>query len=103
MSSTFVLVPGAGGALYWHLVVPLLADAGLAAVAVELHGDDLNHGLPEYAASVVAAAAGHDEVILVGQSMGAVTVPIAAPELPVSGVVLVNAMIPMPGETPGEW
>ena len=34
-TSTFILVPGAGGdPLYWHLVVPLLRDAGHEAVAV---------------------------------------------------------------------
>ena len=34
-TSTFILVPGAGGdAFYWHLVAPLLRDAGHEAVAV---------------------------------------------------------------------
>jgi len=36
-TSTFILVPGAGGdAFYWHRVVPLLRDAGHEAVAVDL-------------------------------------------------------------------
>lgn len=39
--STFVLLPGAGGsAWYWSRVVPLLADAGHEAIAVDLPGDD---------------------------------------------------------------
>jgi hypothetical protein len=34
---TFVLIPGAGGtAWYWHRIVPLLREAGHAAIAVDL-------------------------------------------------------------------
>jgi len=104
----FVLVPGAGGAAwYWHRVVPLLAAAGHEAVAVDLPGDDVSAGLPEYAALVLDAARGGD-VVLVGQSLGGFTVPLVAQALveagsPPRSVVLVNAMIPAPGETPGAW
>jgi len=36
-TTTFVLVPGAGGnATYWYRVVPLLEAAGHRAIAVEL-------------------------------------------------------------------
>jgi len=102
--STFVLVPGAGGiAWYWHRVVPLLEQAGHAAVAVDLPADDDAAGLPEYADRVVAATADRSEVVLVASSMGAFTAPIAAARLPVVAITLVNAMIPLPGETPGEW
>jgi hypothetical protein len=41
-------------------------------------------------------------VILIAQSLGGFTAPLAAAP-PVSAVVLVNAMIPVPGETPGAW
>jgi pimeloyl-ACP methyl ester carboxylesterase len=105
----FVLVPGAGGAgWYWHRVVPLLAAAGHTAVAVDLPGDDESAGLAEYAALALAATRGHDEVVLVGQSLGGFTVPLVAQSLveagtPPRAVVLVNAMIPAPGETPGAW
>ena len=105
----FVLVPGAGGAAwYWHRVVPLLEAAGHSATAVDLPGDDETAGLPEYAALVLASARGADDVVLVGQSLGAFTVPLVARALveegsPPRSVVLVNAMIPAPGETPGAW
>jgi pimeloyl-ACP methyl ester carboxylesterase len=105
----FVLVPGAGGAAwYWHRVMPLLERAGHSAVAIELPADDDSAGLPEYAALVLEAARGSDDVVLVGQSLGGFTVPLAARELvdagtPPRGIVLVNAMIPVPGETPGAW
>jgi pimeloyl-ACP methyl ester carboxylesterase len=105
----FVLVPGAGGAgWYWHRVVPLLEAAGHSAAAVDLPGDDDSAGLPEYAELARAAAGDAADVVLVGQSLGAFTVPLVARDLvesgrPPRGVVLVNAMIPAPGETPGAW
>jgi pimeloyl-ACP methyl ester carboxylesterase len=105
----FVLVPGAGGAAwYWHRVVPLLERAGHEAMAVDLPGDDENAGLPEYAALVLAATRGADDVVLVAQSLGGFTAPLVARDLVKAGtaprgIVLVNAMIPAPGETPGAW
>lgn len=105
----FVLVPGAGGAgWYWHRVVPLLEATGHTAVPVDLPGDDESAGLREYAAIALAAARDHDGVVLVGQSLGGFTVPMVAEALgdagrPPRGIVLINAMIPAPGETPGTW
>lgn len=104
----FVLVPGAGGtAWFWHRVVPLLRAAGHDAVAVDLPGDDPASGLPEYADLVSAAVDDADDVVLVGQSLGGFTVPIVADRLcrldRVTDLVLVNAMIPLPGESPGAW
>ena len=100
----FVLVPGAGGAAwYWHRVLPLLQDAGHDAIAVDLPSADPAAGLGEYASVVATASAGLDDIVLVAQSMGGFTAPLAAERLPVRALVLVNAMIPAPGETPGEW
>jgi pimeloyl-ACP methyl ester carboxylesterase len=102
--STYILIPGAGGAAwYWHRVVPLLQQAGHQAVAVDLPGDDEQAGLPEYARLVVSAAGGQDDVVIVAQSLGGFTAPLAAERLPVRAVILVNPMIPVPGETPGAW
>jgi pimeloyl-ACP methyl ester carboxylesterase len=102
--STFVLIPGAGGAAwYWHRVVPLLQVAGHEAIAVDLPGDDESAGLPEYADKVISAISGRNDVVLVAQSLGGFTVPLAAAAVPVRSIVLVNAMIPVPGETPGAW
>lgn len=105
----FVLVPGAGGtAWYWSRLVPVLEAAGHTTAPVDLPGDDETAGLPEYAALTLDAARGADDVVLVGQSLGAFTVPLVARDLidlgsaPI-GIVLVNAMIPAPGETPGAW
>ena len=102
--TSFVLVPGAGGsAWYWHLVVPLLREAGHEAIAVDLPGDDETAGLPEYADLVTAAIGGRDDVVLVAQSLGGFTAPLAAARSGVRALVFVNAMIPRPGETPGAW
>ena len=102
--SLFVLIPGAGGvAWYWHRVVPELGARGHEAVAVGLPGPDESAGLPEYADAVVAAIGGRRDVVVVAQSMGAFTAPAACTRSPVRLLVLVNAMIPLPGETAGEW
>jgi len=101
---TYVLVPGAGGvAWYWHRVVAEFEQRGRTAVAVDLPGDDDTAGLPEYADAVVAQAGSAKDVVLVAQSMGAFTALEVLDRLPVSLLVLVNAMIPLPGETPAEW
>ncbi len=101
---TFVLIPGAGGAAwYWHRVVPLLQEEGHEAIAVDLPGDDELAGLPEYTREVVNAIGDRVDVVIVAQSLGGFTAPLVAAKVPVSALVFVNAMIPMPGETPGAW
>jgi pimeloyl-ACP methyl ester carboxylesterase len=102
--SLFVLIPGAGGsAWYWHRVVPELRARGHEAVAVDLPGADESAGLPEYADAVVAAIGGRHDVVVVGQSMGGFTAPTACVRTQARMLVLVNAMIPLPGETAGDW
>lgn len=105
----FVLIPGAGGAGWiWSRVVPLLETAGHSAVAIDLPADDEEAGLSEYADLVVAAAGEAPDVVLVAQSIGGFTVPMAAQRLiererRPKALVLLNAMVPVPGETPGAW
>lgn len=102
--STFILIPGAGGAAwYWHRVVPLLRDAGHRAVAVDLPGDDESAGLPEYARLVIEAIGDSGDTVLVAQSLGGFTAALVAASVPLRALVFVNAMIPVPGETAGQW
>jgi len=102
--TTFVLIPGAGGAAwYWHRVVPLLTVAGHEAIAVDLPGEDPAAGLPEYASRVLRIVEQRDDVALVAQSLGAFTAPLVAARAPLHSLTIVNGMIPTPGETPGEW
>jgi pimeloyl-ACP methyl ester carboxylesterase len=84
-------------------VVPLLRTAGHEAVAVDLPGDDESSGIREYADLVAAAAEGADEIVLVAQSLGGFTAGQASGRVPLHEIVFVNAMIPVPGETAGEW
>ena len=105
-SFSFILIPGAGGsAWYWHLVVPKLQRRGHEAVPVELPAADDRAGLPQYAATVVRAIGSRDpkRVVLVAQSLAGFTLPLVCKRVRVAMLVLVNAMIPKPGETPGEW
>jgi pimeloyl-ACP methyl ester carboxylesterase len=100
---TFALVPGAGGAAwYWHRVVPLLEEAKHEAIAVDLPGEDALAGLSVYGDRVLEAI-GTREVILVAQSLGGFTAPLVCARARVRMLVFVNAMIPLPGETAGEW
>jgi pimeloyl-ACP methyl ester carboxylesterase len=102
--SSYVLVPGAGGvAWYWSRVAPLLERAGHEAIPVDLPGDDDSAGLPEYVDIVCAAIGDRDDVVLVAQSLGGFTAPLVAHRMPVRAIVFVNAMIPAPGETVGDW
>jgi hypothetical protein len=51
----------------------------------------------------VQAIGNRTDVVLVASSLGAFTAPLVAQRAPVRGIVLVNAMIPLPGETAGAW
>jgi pimeloyl-ACP methyl ester carboxylesterase len=101
--ATFVLIPGAGGvAWYWHRVVPLIEAASHEAIAVDLPGDDEQAGLSAYADRVLEAI-GARHVVLVAQSLGAFTAALVCARVRVRMLVFVNGMIPLPGETAGEW
>jgi hypothetical protein len=102
--TTYVMIPGAGGAAwYWSRVVPLLEAAGHTAIAIELPADDETAGLSEYAQLVVDAIGDRTDVALIAQSLGGFTAPLVCEATRVDSVTLVNAMIPVPHETPGDW
>jgi pimeloyl-ACP methyl ester carboxylesterase len=100
-----VLIPGAGGqAQYWQWVVPLLAAAGCPALAVDLPADDDSAGLNAYTDRVCEAVADTaGSLIVVAQSMGGFVAPLVAQRTHVALMVLVNAMVPAPGEPCGQW
>ena len=104
MTTSFVLVPGAGGmAWYWHRVSPLLEQKRNEAIAVDLPGDDENMGLNDYTEIVVRAIGDRSDVVLVAQSLGGFTAPLVCAQASVRLLIFVNAMIPKPGETAGTW
>jgi len=84
-------------------VTRLLTEAGHEAIAVDLPGDDETAGLARYTELVVDAIGSRADVVLVAGSLGGFTAPLVCERIPVGGLVLVNAMIPSPGETAREW
>src|SRR5580700_6477410 len=105
-SDTFILIPGAGGrAWYWHLVAARLEQRGHEAVPVALPAADDTAGLPEYADAVIRVIGNREprRVVLVAQSLAGFIAPLVCKQVPVAALVLLNAMIPKPGERPGEW
>ncbi|MFD2398551.1 alpha/beta hydrolase [Prauserella oleivorans] len=102
--TTFVLIHGAGSdSWYWHLVAPQLRAHGYDVVTPDLPTDDDGAGLAEYTDAVVAAIGDRDEIVLVAQSMAGFTAPMVCERVPVELMILVAAMTPTPGESPGEW
>ena len=102
--STFLLLPGAGGSgWYWHRVAERLRDAGHEAIALDFPADDPDAGLSAYTELAVAAVEGRDDVVVAAQSMGAFTALPVCERIPARALVLLNAMIPRPGERAADW
>lgn len=97
--TTFALVHGAWhGAWCWDALTAELAARGHTSVAVDLPCDDVDAGLEAYAATVLEAlVAVGDDVVLVGHSLGGITIPIVASRRPVARLVFLCALIPRPG------
>jgi pimeloyl-ACP methyl ester carboxylesterase len=104
MSSTYVLLPGAGGdAWYWHLVAQRLRARGHEVLAPDFPTADESAGLAEYAATAVDAIGDRSGVILVAQSMAGFSAPLVCERADVALLILVAPMIPAPGESASEW
>ncbi|HEV2311318.1 MAG TPA: alpha/beta hydrolase [Acidimicrobiia bacterium] len=102
--ATYALIHGASSdSWYWHLVAPALRRRGHDVVAPDLPSDDDRCGFEEYADAVVDAIGDRSDVVLVAQSLGGFTAPLVCERIPVRLLVLVAAMVPTPGEAPGDW
>src|SRR5215217_352473 len=102
--ATFVLIPGAGGDdRYWYRVVRRLRAKGHDAVPVCFPAGDDSAGWKQYADAAVDAIGDRTGVILVAQSLGGFSAPLVCERVPVELLVLLNAMIPAPGETGEAW
>jgi pimeloyl-ACP methyl ester carboxylesterase len=102
--ATYALVPGGGGDPWeWHRLTPELKARGHEAIAVRLPTENETAGWSEYAEAVVEALGDRGEVAVVAASMGGFTAPIVCARRQVELLVLLNAMIPMPGETFTTW
>lgn len=101
--STFVLVPGAmATGRHWVHVVAALRDLGHEALAPDLPAGR-EADLEACAAAVAAAAAGRDDVVVAGHSLGCFIAPLAAARIGARLLVLVCPMIPAPGESAARW
>lgn len=99
--TTFALVHGAWhrGAC-WDPTAALLREAGHVVVAPDLPCDDVDAGLDDYAAAVLTALSNRhptDDIVLVGHSLGGLTIPLVADVLPVRELVFLCAFVPLPG------
>src|SRR5262245_52064823 len=102
--ATYVLIHGAGGdSWYWHLVTPKLEALGHDVVAVDLPCDDDEAGLAEYTDLGVDSIRAGPDLSLVAQWMAGFTGTVLCERVPVTLMVLVAAMVPRPGESPGDW
>jgi hypothetical protein len=102
--ATFVLIHGGGDiGWYWHLVERELRQRGHDTLAPDLPCDDDSAGLAEYADTVLKAIGGRRGLIVAAQSFGGFTAPLVAARVPVDMLILVAAMVPAPGESPGDW
>jgi pimeloyl-ACP methyl ester carboxylesterase len=102
--ATYALIPGGGGDPWeWHRLVAELSRRGHEAIAVRLPANDDTAGWSEYADAVVDAIGDRAGVILVATSMGGFTAPIVCARRRVDLLVLLNAMIPVPGDTFNGW
>ncbi|MFJ4285678.1 alpha/beta fold hydrolase [Paenarthrobacter nicotinovorans] len=102
--AVFVLIHGGGSTAWdWHLVRPLLEASGHHVVAVDLPIEDPGAGLEDYTRAVTKAVGDARNTIVVGHSLGGFIAPLVCEALHSDGLVYLSAMIPLPGETFGDW
>jgi pimeloyl-ACP methyl ester carboxylesterase len=87
---------------HWHRSCPG-CGRGHDVVAVDLPAADDAAGLAEYPDAVVEAIGDRTDLVLVAQSLGGFTAPLVCDRTSVELLVLLNAMVPLPGETAGDW
>lgn len=81
-------------------MAPLLSEAGHHVVAIDLPCEDTSCGCSEYRDIVVDATTGlGDDLIVVAHSAGGLTAPLVAATRPVRRLVLVSALLPLPGRS----
>ncbi len=99
--TTYALVHGAWhGGWCFDLLAAELRRRGHQAVAMDLPCEDPDAGCARYADVVTAALAdAGDDVVLVGHSLGGLTIPLVAAARPVRRMVFLCALLPVPGQS----
>jgi pimeloyl-ACP methyl ester carboxylesterase len=98
--TTFALVHGAWHrASCWDPTAQMLRAAGHEVVAVDLPCENPEAGLVDGAAVIVDALSERpgEDVVLVGHSLGGITIPLVAAARPVRELVFLCAFVPQPG------
>jgi pimeloyl-ACP methyl ester carboxylesterase len=94
LAETFALVHGAWhGGWAWDAVKNELQARGHRVVAPDLPCEDVEAGAERYAQVIVEALAGEGEAIVVGHSLGGMTLPLVPARLR----IYVAAYVPQPG------
>lgn len=101
----FLLIPGGGcDPSYWQPVVSELAARGHRGVPIDLPCADDSADLPRYADAVARQCpVDADRPVVVAHSLGGFTGALACPLVDAAALVYLSAMIPRPGERPGDW
>lgn len=100
MATTVGFVHGAWhGAWCWGPLQAELDRRGQRSVAVDLPCDDRSAGLSRNTNIVIDALGDADDVLLVGHSLGGITIPVVAAARPVRRMVFLCALLPEPGKT----
>ena len=98
--ATFGLVHGAGhGAWCWERLIPALEALGHRAWAMDLPVEDPEAGCLRYAEVVDKALPAVDDLVLVGHSLGGLTIPLVAARRPVRKLVFLCALVPLFGKS----
>jgi pimeloyl-ACP methyl ester carboxylesterase len=97
--TTFGLVHGAyHGAWCWQPLIAELEQRGHQGRAVDLPCEDPEAGAIEYAtAAIEAFADAGPDLVVVGHSLGGLSIPLIAERRPVARLVYLCALVPRPG------
>jgi pimeloyl-ACP methyl ester carboxylesterase len=100
---TFGLVHGAyHGSWCWEKLTPELELQGHRVLTVDLPSEDPQAGAAEYAAAALTAFGGAGDDLVVGHSLGGLTIPLIAAARPVRRLIFVAGMLPRPGTSQEE-
>ena len=99
--TTIGLVHGAfHGSWCWEQLTDSLEARGHRVLTVDLPCEDPDAGASEYAeAAVEAFSSAPEDMVVVGHSLGGLTIPVIASRRPVSRLVFLCAMLPRTGWT----